>query len=248
MITYKTTFTLPRVAMALAALGVAGAGAYFFWAGSGAAEPGVVLSGGAQSLPGWPQASTGVADAGVTLAPQLTDDGRPSDVTKDDWEVLKAVMAKQPNGQGQAEAIVSVLRYQRAFDTWQGLDQSNKDKLAQRHNLAKTLLNELPQRLSNGEFTLVESALMAAVLIADIEPDEASRTKALSEWQNKLTTIEPPTEDQAAMLARSRPTQLKRMQANAFLEWQAQTNPAERTQAKLEQAMQNVLRSFNSGG
>jgi hypothetical protein len=242
MITYNNSQNRLRL-VAIVALAAIGGGVYW-WSGSDKHE-GVVLSAADKAPSGWLQPTTGVASPEMALKPEVLSDGRPSDISADDWEVLKAVMAKLPNGQGQAERIVSFLRYQRTFETWQSIEDT-ADKQAKRRNTAKALLNELPERLSSGEFTLVESTLMAAVLIADIEPDEGSRNKALQQWQGKLNTVEPPTEDEAALLARSRPTELKRMQANAFMEWQAKTDPHERTSAKLEQAMLDVQRSFNS--
>lgn len=244
MITYNNSQTRLRLVAVVVLAAVAG-GAYW-WSGSDKHD-GVVLSEGGKGLPGWPQASTGVPSPEAVLAPPVMSDGRPSDISQEDWDTLKAVMAKQPNGQGQAERIVSFLRYQNAFESWQGIEDS-KDKQAYRRNMAKSLLADLPERLTSGEFTLVETTLMAAVLIADIEPDEATRNQALSQWQSKLNAIEPPTEDERLLTERSKPVELKRMQATAFADWKAQTNPAERTPAKLEQAMQEVLRSYNSGG
>ncbi len=244
MITYNNSQTPLRL-VAVVVLAAAAGGAYW-WAGSDKHD-GVVLSGESKGLPGWPQASTGVPSPEAVLTPPVMADGRPSDVSQEDWDTLKAVMAKQPNGQGQAEGIVSLLRYQKAFESWQGIEDT-KDKQAYRRNMAKSLLADLPERLTNGEFTLVETTLMAAVLIADIEPDEAARNQALSQWQSKLNAIEPPTEDERLLTERSKPVELKRMQATAFADWKAQTSPAERTPAKLEQAMQEVLRSYNSGG
>lgn len=245
MITYNNSQTRLRL-VAVVLLAAAAAGGAYWWSGSDKHD-GVVLSEEGKGLPGWPQASTGVPSPEAVLTPSVMADGRPSDVSQEDWDILKAIMAKQPNGQGQAERIVSLLRYQNAFEAWQGIEDS-KDKQAYRRNMAKSLLADLPERLTNGEFTLVETTLMAAILIADIESDEDARNQALSQWQAKLNAIEPPTEDERLLTERSKPVELKRMQATAFAEWKAQTNPAERTPAKLEQAMQEVLRSYNSGG
>ena len=246
MITYQRSKTLPLAILALTVAGVAG-GVYWFWgredAGS-AAQPGVVLASN-KAAPGWIQPTTGSDDPTATLKVVIDGDGRPSDIEPEDWAALNNALVKRGAPKGEGERIVSYLRFQHGFESWQVLDEAKDAKKRQR--MAQALLGELPDRMKSGEFTPIEANLMSAVLLADIEPDETKRTQRLEEWQGKLNAIAPLKEEDAASQAQARQTELKRRLAMAFAEWQAKTVPAERTAAKLEQSLQEAYRAFNSG-
>jgi hypothetical protein len=243
MITYQRSKSWQMVVLALVVAGGAGA-AYWWMHQEDEAHGGVVLA-NKQGLPGWPQASVGNDDPTAVLKPAVLQDGRPSDIQSEDWAALNAALAKIGAPKGEGERIVSYLRYQHNFETWQTLDETKDAKRRQR--MAQALLAELPERLSTGEFTPIEANLMSAVLFADIEPDEAKRAQRMEEQQAKLNAIWSMTEDEQAAAAKTRQTELKRRQATAFGEWQAKTNPADRTPAKLEQSLEEVRRAYNSG-
>jgi len=233
--------------MAVAALAVASAagGAYWFLGQSGDVQSGVVLADNKDSPPGWPQASTGVQADGMASAPTILSDGRPSDVQADDWSALNAALAKQSMPKTEAERIVGYLRFQHSFEAWQSLDETKDAK--KRRAMAQALLAELPDRQAKGEFTAIEGTLMSTVLMADLEPDESKREKRLEELQAKLTANMAAEGDEQAQQAKARQTELKRRLATAYGEWQAKTTAAERTQAKLDQALEDVRRAYNSG-
>lgn len=246
MITYQRSKSWQIAAVALALAGAA-FGAYWFFGpkdGDGDRE-GVVLADHKAAPSGWMQPSVGNEDPAAALKPAVLSDGRPSDIQPDDWAVLNAVFDKMGMPKAEAPRIVGYLRYQRSFETWQTLDEAKDGK--KRRGMAQALLGELPERLATGEFTPIEANLMSAVLLADMEPDENKRNQRVEEMQAKLNTIQPMTEDEQQMQAKTRQTELKRRQATAFAEWQAKTNPAERTPAKLEQAMEEIRRAYNSG-
>jgi hypothetical protein len=232
--------------VALAVVVAGGAAAAYWWMHQGdeTQQGGVVLA-NKQGLPGWPQASVGNDDPTAVLKPPVLQDGRPSDVQSEDWAALNAALAKIGAPKGEADRIVGYLRYQHNFETWQTLDETKDAKRRQR--MAQALLAELPERLSTGEFTPIEANLMSAVLFADIEPDETKRAQRMEEQQAKLNAIWSMTEDEQAAAAKTRQTELKRRQATAFGEWQAKTNPADHTPAKLEQSLEEVRRAYNSG-
>ncbi len=245
MITYQRSKSRQLAAAGLAIAVVAG-GAYWWLGHKGGDKPdGVVLADGKRAPAGWLQPGVGNDDAATELKPAVLSDGRPSDVQPDDWTILNQVLDKMGAQKSEATRIVGYLRYQHTFEAWQTLDEAKDAKKRQR--MAQALLNELPDRLGGGEFTPIEANLMSAVLLADIEPDEAKRNQRLEEQQAKLSAIMPMSEDEQQMQAKNRQIELKRRQATAFAEWQAKTNPAERTQAKLEQAMEEVRRAYNSG-
>ena len=245
MITYQTSKSKQITEGLVVAAGVAGA-AYWWWSGSQSAKEhdGVVLAdnqGGAIK-------PTATVEAEITQelkGPAIAEDGRPADVTPEDWGTLKSALSKQGAPQGEAERIVSYLRYQRSFENWQQLDQ---EKDAQKRRLmAQRLLAEIPERMAKGEFSAIEGQMMSAVLLTETTSDEAERTRIIEDWQTKLAAVASPLEDEKVLLAKAREVEFKRRQANVFSEWQDQTNPAERTSAKLDQGFENVRRAYNSG-
>lgn len=233
------------VMVAVATVTVIGVGAYWLTSGSSSGgQTGVVLS-SSSGLPGWPQASTGNPAPVESAAPTLQADGRPSDVSSDDWAALQAALAKIGMPATEATRIVEFNRYQREFETWQSLDQ-NQDPV-RRRRVAQSLMNELPAHVGKGDFTLLEAVLIGSSLIAEIEPDTARRTARLEAWQAQVLTVLPaPTEAETKSNDATRETELKRRQSQAFAEWQAKTDPAERSPARLEQAMEEVRRAYNA--
>jgi hypothetical protein len=246
MITYQRSKSWQIAAVAVALAGAA-YGAYWFFGkkDDGAEREGVVLAEHKAASNGWMQPNVGNEDPVAALKPAVLSDGRPADVQPEDWATLNAVFDKMGVPKTEAPRIVGYLRYQRSFESWQTLDETKDAK--KRRGMAQALLAELPERLASGEFTPIEANLMSAVLLADMEPDEAKRNQRVEEMQAKLNGIQPMTEDEQQMQAKTRQTELKRRQATAFAEWQAKTNPAERTPAKLEQAMEEIRRAYNSG-
>ena len=224
---------------------VVGAGAYWVMSGSSSSgQPGVVLS-SASGLPGWPQSSTGNPAPVEFAAPEVLADGRPGDVSADDWAALQAALSKTGVPAAEAGRIVDFNRSHRGFESWQARDET--EDAARRRRGAQALMKELPGHVSKGEFTLLEAMLIGSALIADIEPDVARRTARLDTWQSEVLTMLPvPTEDEIKTNADTRETELKRRQAKAFAEWQASTDPVQRTPARLEQAFEEVRRSYNA--
>ena len=243
MITYQRSKSWQIAAAVAVVAGVAG-GIYWF-TGSSGEQSGVVLADTAASAAGWVQPGVGTDDLAASLKVQTLADGRPADVQSEDWNTLNGVMAKLGQPKQEAERIVGYLRYQHTFETWQSMDETKDAK--RRQVAAKALLGELPDRLVTGEFTPIEANLMGAVLLADVESNEERRNKLLEDLQAKLNNISPITENEQQMQLKARQTELKRRMATAFAEWQAKTNPADRTPAKLEQAMEEVRRAYNSG-
>jgi hypothetical protein len=244
MITYQTSKSKQLTVALLAAAGVAGA-AYWWWpSGQTPDDKGVVLATGQG---GAIKPSTSV-EAEITQelkGPSVMEDGRPADVTQEDWSMLNAALTKQGAPKGEAERIVSYLRYQRSFENWQQLDQ---DKDANKRRLmAQSLLSEIPERMAKGEFSAIEGQMMSAVLLTETTTDENERTRIIEDWQAKLASVASPLEDEKVLLAKAREVEFKRRQANAFSEWQAQTNPGERTPARLDQALESNRRAYNSG-
>lgn len=234
------------VVVAVVGLALIGAGAYWLTSGSASSsEEGGAAQSASSGLPGWPQATSADAGGGELPQPATLPDGRPGDVAADDWEALKAALAKVGMPAEEAQRIVTFNRYQRNFESWQTLDES--DDAARRRRVAQALMNELPSQVQRGNFTLLESVMIGAALIAEIETDPARRTARLESWQNDVLTVMPvQSEDQGESKDTTREIELKRRQAIAFSEWQARTDPVERSPVRLEQALEEVRRAYNA--
>lgn len=225
--------------------GVALAGGLAWWALSPQGEP-TDPSGASASGSMWQWSSTAPGEQASAPTTSILADARWANVNAEDQSTLEGALGKShPNAKAEAARIVSYVQYHRAFEGWQGLDEQKQAR--ERRQLAEGLFKELPERLKSGEFTLMEAALMGAVLIAEAEPDEARRTQRVEAWQAQLATIVPNPEDEARMAAQNRETEYMRRRATAFGEWQNQTDPTQRTPAKLEQAMAEINRAYASG-
>jgi len=244
MITIEKTKSWQGVAL-LAALVAAGGLAYWAFAPQGEGGPDGAASGAAGGLwSGW-SAASGAAAASSQAGGSLLADARLNGVSPEDQAALEAALKGQANAKVEAQRIVQYLKYQRSFETWQNLDELKDAR--QRSAMAQNLMNELPDRLKAGEFTLMEAALMGSVLIAEAESDEARRNQRVEAWQAQLPTLVPNYEDEARMAALNRETEYMRRRATAFGEWQASSDPAARSPAKLDQSMEEIRRAYNSG-
>lgn len=244
MITYQRS-QARTVAVIAAGVAVLGGLAYWFMS-SGASDQreGVVLSSASSPMDRMVQTGFGANGPALNLHPPITSDGRPSDVQPDDWLALKNALAKIGMPENAAGNLVALNRYQKGFESWQALDEEKE--AGRRKQMAAMLLADLPDRVANGEFSLIESMLMGASLIADVEHDEARRNQQLETWQGKVTAVVPVPQDDAQSKSQGRETEYKRRQAEAFAQWQSQSDALARTPAKLEQAMEEVRRAYNA--
>ena len=229
------------VAAALGGLGV------WWWHGH-AAEQGTDVVQGANTAKRalWP--ASGARDAHPASAllspPAILEDGRPADFTVEEWSALKAAMAKTPNPKAETERVIKYLRFQRGFEQWQGM-QGSAD-VAQRQALARQLMEQVPERMRQGELTMGEALMLETALWTDLEPNEEVRKQRLEEAKVLLSNAAPKVDPQqqvqeAAMLA-----EYKRREAAIVADWQAKP-AAERNQAKLEEALEGARRAVYAG-
>jgi hypothetical protein len=242
MITIEKSRSWTGVAILIA---IVVAGVLGWWA---LAPKGAVLdpeaSGQAGPIWQWSPSTSSPGSSAPTTS--ILSDARWANVNSQDQATLEASLSQSHlNAKVEAARIVSYVQYHMAFEAWQGLDAQNQQ--AERRQMAESLFKELPDRLKSGEFTLMESALMGAVLIADSEADEARRNQRVEAWQSQLATIVPNPEDETLMATQTRETEYMRRRATAFSEWQGQSDPSLRTPAKLEQAMVEINRAYASG-
>lgn len=181
-----------------------------------------------------------VASPGPGSAPTVLPDGRPSDFTPEDWAALKAAMSNQPNGQAEMDRVVAYLRFQRNFEQWQALADSRD--VAKRHQLAESLLTQLPERMNKGEVTSGEALLLSNALLTDLQPDENLREARLADMRSKLQAAAPRTDaEQAARDAEIR-DELKRRESAIIADWQSKPE-ASRSQVALERDLEAARRS-----
>lgn len=196
MITYQSKNSWQRpLLIALIGSAVVGTGVWWFSGHSGsdattpvsttASEP--VAATSAATTPATP-ALTGSTD------PTILSDGRPSDFTPGVWSALDKAMTNKPQLKPEVDKVLSYMRFQRSFEQWQALEDARDAQ--QRHQLAQSLLSQMPDRLAKGEFSMSEALMMTTVLLSDLEPDEKKREQQVEEWGKKMALAAPqPTDD-----------------------------------------------------
>ena len=202
-------------------------------------EPATVVSSAASGNVG----AAHVGQAGQPIpggAAVILPDGRPSDVTPEEWQALKTAAAQEAHPEAELQRMVTYLRFQRGFAQWQALKDS--PDAAVRQALARQLLNDLPQRVSNGEVSSGEAYLISAALINDLETDESARKQRMDAYKATLVEAAPKPdaakqEQEARQLA-----EYKRREAAIVADWQSRP-VASRDQAKLEQALEDARRA-----
>ncbi len=204
MITYQAPPRIWQGTWALALLLGAGAGVGVWWwqahdlARSSAGAEQAVPQAVAKPVPKPAKALQPMSEVALLVPPKMLEDGRPSDFSPEDWAALQDAVSRSPNPRVELERVVKYVRFQKAFERWQSL-QDSPDNLGRRY-LAQKLIDEVPERLKQGEVTFGEAMLLMSALVADIEPDEAVRQQRLEKLQSVLTDAAPRAE--AAQSAR----------------------------------------------
>jgi hypothetical protein len=168
-------------------------------------------------------------------APTLMSDGRPSDIAPAVWAALNKATAAKPHLKPEVEKVVSYMRFQHSFEYWQTLEGTRDEQ--QRRQLGQSMLDEMPERLKNGEFTMGESLMMITALLSDLEPDEKKRELLIEDWSKKLAFAAPQPTDDAQIQELQKRTEDKRIVPGLLTEG---PNP---DQAKLEQALEERMRA-----
>ena len=232
-------------AAGLGLIALLGAGLWWSWhAGTSSSEreQAAALGQGARVAGG---AASGVqfgpgGAVNTLLAPTVLPDGRPSDFSPQDWAALKDAMAKTANPEAELKRVVAYLRFQKSFEQWQNLRESSD--LARRQQLAAALVDQLPERLRQGEVTMGEALMLASALWTDLEPNEDKRKVRLEEVQAVLASAAP--QPDAAQQAReaAQQAEYKRREAAIVLEYQSRPE-SQRDQAWLEGQLDTARRA-----
>ena len=179
--------------------------------------------------------------AGVDLRqPALLPDGRPSDFSAQEWAALKEAMKESDQPEAELKRVVAYLRFQKRFGQWQALRESPDVNL--RRLVAASLIEQVPERLAEGEVTMGEAQLLLGALWADLEPDESRRRQRIDEGIKILQAAAPrPDADQARREA-DRLSEYKRRESAIVLEYQAKPE-AQRDPAWLEAQLDSARRA-----
>lgn len=173
-------------------------------------------------------------DSALLSPPRILEDGRPSDFTAEDWAALKEAMSKTPNPRSELERVVKYLRFQKGFEQWQSLQDS--PDVSTRHQLARRLLEQIPERLKQAELTMGEALMLEAALWADLEPNEELRKQKLEQAQTALYAASPQPDAEQQSRDAGLLKEYKRREAAILAEFQARPE-GQRDQVKLEQAL-----------
>lgn len=238
MISYDRSSSSRLWIIAAVLVGVAAAVGAWMWSGSGTPEaaPATVASA--------PQASPVGAVVDFSKPPEVLPDGRPSDFSTEEWGAMKEAVGKKEDGEKELKRITTYLRFQRGFEQWQAL-QEDGDR-ARRHELAKSLLEQLPDRLSNMEMTTGEGLMICAALLTDLEPDEALRVQKLEGCKARLAEVAPKLETAQQLRDAECLTEFQRRQAALVSEHQAKPQ-AQKDTAQLEKDIEAARQAvYNS--
>lgn len=247
MITYETP-KFWRSTWFLALLVGAGLGAAtWWWQAHGAVRPPETAADAKPAPPPAPRPAvdTNVPPPAVMVAPKVASDGRPTDFTPEDWAALKAAMAQTAHPRAELERVVKYLRFQKGVERWQSLQDSAD--VAYRRQLAAKLLDQVPERLRQGEVTMGEALMLQAALISDIEPDEALRTSRLAAAQDALKAAAPQPDRTLVAREAAQQVEYKRREAAILADYKAQPED-QRSQTKLEAALESARRSVYGAG
>jgi len=108
------------------------------------------------------------------------------------------------------------------------------------------LLEQVPERMRQGELTMGEAMLLESALWADLEPDEAVRKQKLDEAQATLNTAAPQPDAEQQAREASMLAEYKRREAAILADYQTKPE-AQRNQAALQDALESARRSVYSG-
>lgn len=252
MITYNSPKFWQRTSFTLVCMAVAAAAVVAWWMLKGR---GAAAASGSASAQG--AASAQSVNAGALAAPgtqgtprpelapaQILSDGRPSDFSPQEWAALKEAMSQADQPEAELHRVVAYLRFQKRFERWQGLRDSPDAGL--RRQIAAGLIDQVPERMRQGEVSMGEAQMLLAALWTDLEPDEARRRQRIDEGVKLLQAAAPrPDAEQekrdAALLA-----EYKRREAAIVLEYQSR-GEGQRDPAWLEAQLDAARRAVYGG-
>lgn len=118
------------------------------------------------------QAAQAVAQAPVIAPVKGPVIERPDYVSVIEWMAMKSAAAQHPDPDRELTRMVNFLRFMRQQEVLEGLAPN---ETAKRQELASALLQDLPERVSQGDIGLPEAHRMQDEWLAIVEPDLTRR-------------------------------------------------------------------------
>lgn len=106
---------------------------------------------------------------------------RPEYVSPIEWAMLRGVAQQDADPPKMLARLVNSLRFTKQMELWEGLSTS-PDQVEQRHRLAAQLLEDLPNRVAQGDLALEDARDKLDALIADAVEATAGRAQR---WQKE---------------------------------------------------------------
>jgi hypothetical protein len=242
MISYESPKLWQRTWLLALLLGAGVGGGVWWWQTHSAqtSAPGSASPSSGASAPRMPAKQ----ELALLVPPKVLDDGRPADFSAEDWSAMKEAMSKTANPRAEMDRVVKYLRFQKGFEQWQTLQDA--PDVVTRHQLAQRLLEQVPERMRQGELTMGEAMLLASALWTDLEPNEAVRKQKLEEAQALLNSAAPQPDGEQQAREATMLAEYKRREAAILADYQTKPE-AQRNQAALQDALEAARRSVYSG-
>lgn len=238
MITYESPKLWQRTWFLAVALGAGVGVAAWWWQTHGVAPSQASPVNASPALPA--AKSVTKVDVALLVPPKVMDDGRPSDFTPEDWAALKEAMSHTANPRAELDRVVKYLRFQKGFEQWQSL-QDGPDA-STRHQLAERLLEQVPERMRQGELTMGEALMLSAALLADVEPNEEARKQRMDRAQAALQAAAPQPDAEQQAREAAMQVEYKRREAAILADYQAKPE-AQRNPNKLSDDLETARRA-----
>lgn len=137
------------------------------------------------------QARAQQAALAATESPADTAIGeRPDYVSEMEWQVLKGVAANSTDPERELGRLVAKLRFTRQLELWQAMSPQD----ARRDNLARRLLADIPDRVTNRDLDLHDARQLQQQLLEDTIADAVEREVRLEVEQQRLRVLITPHE------------------------------------------------------
>lgn len=109
---------------------------------------------------------------------------RPPFVSMMEWAMLKGVAQQHPNPDKELTRLVNFLRFTKQLELWQSMDASTDP--AKRRAVAEPLLDDLPERVLQGDMDLAEARKTQGALLQDVVSDPQARSQRAEVERRRL--------------------------------------------------------------
>lgn len=108
---------------------------------------------------------------------------RPEFVSRLEWQILSSVAEQRPEPEQELTRLVNLLRFNKQMEWWQ---KDGNLSASQRTDLGWHLLNELPERVHQGDMASEDAQQLQVALLSELEPDPDKRRQRLQEEAERI--------------------------------------------------------------